>query len=163
MSPERVISPRLAAGRGRCLPRGSRSESGARKVHAGPGLPALALIAVGLVVSNTWSLSQVLVRREHPFVRTPKFDLIRGPDGRWPRHGAAGLFRARSSMMTLVELVLALYAGLGVSVALWRSAYGAAPFLALCTAGLVYTAFLSMRDTRRGQSTTEPITELSEN
>jgi cellulose synthase/poly-beta-1,6-N-acetylglucosamine synthase-like glycosyltransferase len=117
--------------------------------HAGPGLPALALVAVGLVFSNTWSLSEILVRREHPFLRTPKFDLKRGPGGRWTRHGAVEQFRARFSPLTLAELLLALYAGLGASVALWRGSYGAAPFLALCAAGLGYTALLSIGDTRR--------------
>jgi cellulose synthase/poly-beta-1,6-N-acetylglucosamine synthase-like glycosyltransferase len=116
--------------------------------HAAPGLPALALIAVGLVVSNTWSLSEIWLRREHPFLRTPKFDLTRNPDGRWAHRAPAGIFRARFSPLPLAELGLALYAGLGASVALWRGAYGAAPFLLLCAAGLGYTALLSLRDTR---------------
>ena len=116
--------------------------------HAAPGLPALALVAVGLTVSNTWSLSEIVLRREHPFLRTPKFDLLRGGDGRWARRAPAGLFRARFSLLPVAELGLALYAGLGVTVALWRGTYGAAPFLLLCAAGLGYTAYLSLRETR---------------
>jgi cellulose synthase/poly-beta-1,6-N-acetylglucosamine synthase-like glycosyltransferase len=116
--------------------------------HAAPGLPALALIAVGLVVSNTWSLSEIWLRRQHPFLRTPKFDLTRGRDGRWAHRAPAGVFRARLTPLPVAELGLALYAALGASVAIWRGAYGAAPFLLLCTAGLAYTAILSLRDTR---------------
>jgi cellulose synthase/poly-beta-1,6-N-acetylglucosamine synthase-like glycosyltransferase len=116
--------------------------------HAAPGLPALAMIAVGLTVSNTWSLSEIWLRRQHPFLRTPKFDLVRDQDGRWVHRAPAGIFRARVTVLPVAELAVGLYAGLGASVALWRGAYGAAPFLLLCAAGLGYTALLSLRDMR---------------
>ncbi len=42
-----------------------------------------------------------------------------------------------------------LYALLGVWIALNRQSYGSLPFLLLCTAGIGYTAILSLQDVRK--------------
>jgi cellulose synthase/poly-beta-1,6-N-acetylglucosamine synthase-like glycosyltransferase len=110
------------------------------------GLPALALVAVGLAPSNSWSIWEAITRRSHEFHRTPKFDLLPAPGSGWTSELAVGAFRVPFSPLILGELGLGLYALLGAMVALGRGSYGSVPFLLLCAAGLCYTAFLSLRE-----------------
>ena len=114
--------------------------------RAAAGLPALALVAVGLAPTNTWSIIEAIVRRDHVFYRTPKFNLMPGRGGRWNRASLRGHFPTRFSPLILAELGLALYACLGVAVALSTGSIGSVPFLLLCAAGLGYTAVASLID-----------------
>ena len=111
------------------------------------GLLALVLVAVGLAPSNTWSIWEAISQRSHEFHRTPKFDLLPRPDGGWSTWSEKR-FRVPFSPLILGELALALYALLGVGVALRRGSYGALPFLLLCAIGFGYTATLSLRDVK---------------
>ena len=123
---------------------------------AAAGLPALALVAVGLAPSNTWSVWETLIRGVHKFHRTPKFNLLPRPDGGRVKQPLGGFShipftrashrRHKWSPLILSELALALYALLGAGVALALGSYGSLPFLLLCAAGLGYTAVLSLRD-----------------
>jgi len=117
--------------------------------HSATGLPALALVAVGLTPNNTWSVWETLTQRDHEFKRTPKFNLLPRPDGGWTNPSPTGSFHVPFSPLILAELGLALYALLGVIVALNRHSYGSLPFLLLCTTGIGYTALLSLRDIRK--------------
>ena len=110
------------------------------------GLPALALVAVGLAPSNSWSIWEAATRRSHVFHRTPKYNLLPQHDGSWAAWATRGRFRVPFRPLIVGELALALYALAGVGVA-WRvDALGSLPFLLLCAAGFAYTAILSLRD-----------------
>ena len=112
------------------------------------GLPALALVAVGLAPSNTWSIWEAVSRRLHEFHRTPKYNLLPQPDGSWATWSTRGVFQVPFQPLILGELALALYALIGVGVALARGRLGSLPFLLLCATGFAYTAILSLKDVR---------------
>jgi cellulose synthase/poly-beta-1,6-N-acetylglucosamine synthase-like glycosyltransferase len=112
------------------------------------GLPTLALVAVGLAPSVTWSLWEAITQSSHEFRRTPKFDLLPRSDGGWTPRLGKGLSRVRLSPLILGEMALALYALLGVGVALARGSYGFMPFFLLCVTGFGYTAALSLKEIR---------------
>lgn len=111
------------------------------------GLVSLALVAVGLAPSNSWSILETLARREHPFVRTPKFNLLPQPEGGWTGRPAPAVFDVPFSPVVLGELGLALYALLGATIAIVRHSYGSLPFMLLCAAGFAYSGILSLRET----------------
>ncbi len=112
------------------------------------GLPALALVAVGLAPSNSWSVWETFTRRRHEFHRTPKFNLLPRPDGRWAHPPITNHFPAAFSPLVLGELALALYALVGAVIAGYSGSLGSLPFLLLCAAGLGYTAVQSWREPR---------------
>jgi cellulose synthase/poly-beta-1,6-N-acetylglucosamine synthase-like glycosyltransferase len=113
------------------------------------GLPALVLVAVGLAPSNSWSIWEAIVRRSHEFHRTPKFNLLPRPEGGWSAGGSQDHFKVPFSPLILGELALALYALLGIGLALGRGRVGFLPFLFLCAVSFGYTAALSWRETTR--------------
>ena len=116
------------------------------KQRATAGLPALALVAVGLAPTNTWSLIEAVFRRQHVFVRTPKFNVQVTPGGRGRQKRIHPLFPVHFDPLTLAELGLALYALLGAAVAVTTTSYGSLPFLLLSAAGLGYTAVVSLQE-----------------
>jgi hypothetical protein len=120
------------------------------------GLPALALVAVGLAPSNTWSIWEAISQRDHVFYRTPKFNLLPRQDGRWGGGLARDYFRIQFHPLILVELSLALYALLGAGVAVRTGMYGSVPFMLLCATGFAYTAVLSYLDVRQSSRSKSP-------
>lgn len=114
-----------------------------------PGLLTLALVAVGLAPSNTWSVWEVFGRRKHEFHRTPKFNLMPRADGGWARGTNLAVFRVPFTPLVVGEIGLALYALLGAWAAVVRGSFGSLPFLLFCAVGFSYTALLSLGDIAR--------------
>jgi cellulose synthase/poly-beta-1,6-N-acetylglucosamine synthase-like glycosyltransferase len=102
--------------------------------------PALLLVAVGLAPSNGRAMIQAVIGRKHVFVRTPK-----GPiRGRQPA-GLSG-YRLPLDWIVGAELLLCLYAGYGLVLALEHGYYGSLPFLAVCILGFGYVGIASIWD-----------------
>ena len=100
----------------------------------------------GLAPTNTWSLIEAVFRRQHIFVRTPKFNVQANPGGRGRQERIHPLFPVHFDPLTLAELGLALYALLGAAVAVMTTSYGSLPFLLMSAAGLGYTAVVSLQE-----------------
>jgi cellulose synthase/poly-beta-1,6-N-acetylglucosamine synthase-like glycosyltransferase len=103
-------------------------------------LPAMLLIAIGLAPSNSRAIIQALISRGHGFVRTPK-GIAPAPAFRVP-----GAYRLPFDRIVLVEAALALYAVVGVGLALWRAHFGSLLLLVTCAAGFGYVALMSWRE-----------------
>jgi cellulose synthase/poly-beta-1,6-N-acetylglucosamine synthase-like glycosyltransferase len=108
---------------------------------AGPTLkrlPMLMALCIGLSVNQARAVIEALVdRRSGEFVRTPKLGVTaRGP---W----TARRYRARKTLVPLVEVLLALYFACALVMAPLAGHYLSLPFLALFFVGFVYVAALS--------------------
>jgi cellulose synthase/poly-beta-1,6-N-acetylglucosamine synthase-like glycosyltransferase len=119
-------------------------------------LPALLLVAVGTAPSNSWAMLRRLLSpgTRRPFQRTPKQAHDPGSLTGHPADDAPPLplmatnsYRLSAGAMVWVELGLALYAGLGIALALARASYGPLTLLVIAVAGLGYVAFLGLRET----------------
>ena len=99
----------------------------------------MVLIAIGLAPNNGRAILQAFSsRREHPFVRTPK-------QGNRPQ---SPLLELNFDWIMLVELGLALYAWVGVGLAIRLQNYGPLFFLSLCALAYSTMAALNMREWR---------------
>jgi cellulose synthase/poly-beta-1,6-N-acetylglucosamine synthase-like glycosyltransferase len=103
-------------------------------------LPALLLIAVGLVPTVSRATLQAFVGHRHPFVRTPKGITGTGL-GEEERP-----YRLQFDKIIFIELLLTLYAVAGILLAIRSGNFGPLLFLTLCAAGLGLVATLSLRD-----------------
>jgi cellulose synthase/poly-beta-1,6-N-acetylglucosamine synthase-like glycosyltransferase len=103
-------------------------------------LPAMLLIAIGLAPSNVRAIIQAVISRQHGFVRTPK-GTKSAP--------SSGTYRLPFDRIIFVETALAVYAALGVVLALWRANFGSIFLLGVCTAGFTYVAYLGWREQTR--------------
>ncbi len=99
-------------------------------------LPTLLLVAVGLAPSNSRAVIGALSGGRFTFVRTPKGDAL-DPGRR---------YRLPFDWIVAVEILFALYAGIGVAFAAHHGNAGALFFLLTCVLGLGYVAVLSLRD-----------------
>ena len=107
--------------------------------------PLLVLLGTGLALSNTRAICRALMGQKEEFGRTPKFRLERRGDD-WQGSSYALAF----DWMALGETLGALYAVLGVSVALQQGNYYAIPFLMLYALGFVCVASLTVLHSARG-------------
>jgi cellulose synthase/poly-beta-1,6-N-acetylglucosamine synthase-like glycosyltransferase len=107
--------------------------------------PLLVLLGTGLTLSNTRSIYRALRGKRDEFGRTPKFRL-EGQRDEWKGSRYALSF----DWMALGEIVAALYALLGVGVALRQGNLFAVPFLMLYVLAFGYVASLTILHSARG-------------
>ena len=103
-------------------------------------LPALLLVAIGMAPSNTRAVIRGAIGHQHTFVRTPK--------------GIGNRYQLPLDGLFAVELALAVYAAVGIVVAVWTGKYGPLPLLASSLLGFGFVALASWQDSR--QSTLIP-------
>jgi len=108
-------------------------------------LPLLVLLGTGLTLSNTRAIYEEVRGKKEKFGRTPKFRLEKRRDD-WRRSRYALSF----DWMALAEMLAALYAVLGVVIALQQGNYFAIPFLMLYVMGLGYVASLTVLHSAHG-------------
>lgn len=106
-------------------------EDGVRRLRYFPGL---FIIGVGLTPSLTRAIAQVFWSKTHPFVRTPK------GSGQWSR------YRNRFDWIILTEILLGLYALLGIALAIAERDFSPLFLLVTCAVGFFYTAFLGVKE-----------------
>ncbi len=100
--------------------------------------PTMVLIAIGMAPNNSRAILQAVFSREHDFVRTPK----QGSQAQSPLH------ELNFDWIMLVELGLALYAWVGVLLALHQQNHGPLFFLLTCALAYSYMLTLNMREWR---------------
>jgi cellulose synthase/poly-beta-1,6-N-acetylglucosamine synthase-like glycosyltransferase len=100
--------------------------------------PTMVLIAIGLAPSNGRAVFQAIFHREHTFVRTPK----QGNAAQSP------LLELNFDWIFLAELGLALYAWIGVALAIQQQNFGSLFFLGSCAVAYSYSIMLTMREWR---------------
>jgi len=111
-------------------------------------IPVLMAVGIGISINNACAVVSGFSRRDTEFRRTPKYALAADGDAML----ATRRYRARRGIDTWVELALGVYfAGLVVA-ALAGGLWGAVPFLTLFAGGFLYTAGLTLRQSRLGDT-----------
>lgn len=117
-----------------------------RRLHPGrPGrlwwVALIMIVGTGTAVSNTKAVLEALLGRKSEFVRTPKLG-VRCENSR----GKGNVYALPFSVLSLVELFLALYAACGVAAAVLTGNVFAAPFLALQAVSFGYVFAMSVAE-----------------
>lgn len=101
--------------------------------------PLLVLLALGLTLSNTLAICRAVRGRQDEFSRTPKFSVEgRGDDWKDSRYALS------FDWIVAGEIATAVYALLGVGLAVLRDNLFAIPFLMLYVVGFGYVASLTV-------------------
>ncbi len=117
----------------------SYSNWGRRLLH----FPTLLLVAVGTAPSNSRAILQAFFGSSHPFVRTPK-GMSEGKIGADAKNRFA--YRLRWDGIWIVELFLALYAAVGIGLAVINNNPGPMFLLFTSLLGFGYVAWLGIRE-----------------
>jgi cellulose synthase/poly-beta-1,6-N-acetylglucosamine synthase-like glycosyltransferase len=107
--------------------------------------PTLLLVAIGLAPSNSRAIMGAVFGGKHVFVRTPKGQSEQPLP---PEHFATSVdgYRLPIDWITVVELMLAAYAIIGLVLCFWQGNYGPVLFMLTCAVGFSYVALASIRD-----------------
>jgi cellulose synthase/poly-beta-1,6-N-acetylglucosamine synthase-like glycosyltransferase len=105
-------------------------------------IPLLTALGVGIAISNTRAVAEALIRRDTPFIRTPK---------RGDSHQKS--YTTRRDMLPVVELIVGGYCFVTAFAYFDARLYLAGPFLALYAVGFTLVGCLSILH-RRAQQTT---------
>jgi len=112
------------------------SEKGPREMLF---FPFLALMGIGIALSNTVAIAEALLNKKGDFERTPKFRLYR-KEGDWESNPYA----LKTEKMALGEILLALYALSALVIAWLRGFYWSIPFFLLYASGFGYVGIGSL-------------------
>ena len=104
-------------------------------------MPALMLVGVGLAPNNSRAMLQAMFGRQHPFVRTPK----RGE--RALAQNRQG-YKLPFDWILLVEILLTLYAGIGLILSIFHNNTGSIFLLLTCFFGFGYVSYLGIQERR---------------
>ncbi|MCA9934486.1 MAG: glycosyltransferase [Ardenticatenaceae bacterium] len=110
-----------------------------------PYLPILLLIAVGMTLSNARAILQAIFNKNHAFIRTPKA----GVNGSGPVKPIP--YQLPFDPVIIGEIILSLYAGIGLILAIWRGNFGPIFFLLSIFIGSGYIAFLGLQELKHAQ------------
>ena len=96
---------------------------------------------MGLAVNNTKAVLEALFNKKSEFKRTPKYNITRKEDT-WRR----SIYRfSKVSLGTMIELLLALYFVIGISISIWLVEIAALPFQLMYLFGFGFAGYLSLR------------------
>ncbi len=110
-------------------------------------LPFAISVGIGLAINNCKAVVEALLGRRTDFIRTPKYDVSGKIDCPVELYKKVSLNKYRFtnvSIVSLVELLFAVYFSWAVYFAFDKGFYFSMPFLILFQFGFMYTAFLSL-------------------
>lgn len=102
--------------------------------------PLFLSISMGLSLHNAIAVLEGYMGKKTPFVRTPKFNIV-GKSGQWQHNK---YLMQDFSLTTLLEILLMLYAGIGIVYGIRHLEFGLLPFHILLFFGFGYVAFSSV-------------------
>lgn len=108
-------------------------------------LPVVLTVGIGMSVNGVRAVMGALLKRESPFVRTPKHR-IEGRLGRIPQSETVRSTTWVTFVQPSVELGLACYFGFLVLHASRMGSWGSVPFLLLFLGGFAYVSLASLRE-----------------
>ncbi len=101
--------------------------------------PMLTIIGTGISVNNTKAVIEALLNRKGVFQRTPKFGIERSTDS-WD----GKKYRLSFPVMTVIEIILGIYALVTLYFSIITGNYFLAPFLAVYILGYFYVSGLTI-------------------
>jgi hypothetical protein len=110
-------------------------------------LPFTISVGIGLAINNCKAVVEALAGRKTDFIRTPKYDVAGKISCSSEQYKKVSLNKYRFtnvSIVSIVELLFAVYFSWAVYFAFNKGFYFSMPFLILFQFGFMYTAFLSL-------------------
>jgi hypothetical protein len=108
--------------------------------------PAMLIIAIGLAPANSRAIVQTFFGQNHVFIRTPKgLSSFSDPGNHEPMSGSS--YELQVDWIVIVELLLALYAAIGIAFSLKAGNFGPVFFLMSCMLGLGYVSLKGLYET----------------
>ena len=98
-------------------------------------------VSMGLSLHNAIAVAEGYMGRKTPFIRTPKFNIV-AKTGGWQGNVYLG---HSLNVLTVMELLLAVYFGYAVWQGLYLGDFGLLPFHVLLCAGFSFVGWLSVR------------------
>jgi cellulose synthase/poly-beta-1,6-N-acetylglucosamine synthase-like glycosyltransferase len=107
-------------------------------------IPFILTLGIGMCINNAWAVTEALLGRRSPFVRTAKYRIVSFRD-RWK----GKIYRSFHKSSFLVELALSVYmCGATAVLALTRN-WAALPYVMLFVTGYLYVFGLSILHAKR--------------
>ena len=103
-------------------------------------IPVFLSGTMGLAVNNCKAVLEALIGKKSEFVRTPKFNIFNKTD-KWKTK----TYKAELSAWVFVELLMALYTFVGLSIAVVNLEIAAIPFHAMFCFGFSMMSFLTLK------------------
>jgi cellulose synthase/poly-beta-1,6-N-acetylglucosamine synthase-like glycosyltransferase len=107
-------------------------------------IPFILAFGIGMCINNAWAVSEALLSRNTPFVRTAKYSIVSLQDS-W----RGKIYRSVSRRTLLIEFVFAAYMAVSFLVLVSHENWGALPYLALFVTGYASVAGMSLIHARR--------------
>ncbi len=114
-------------------------------------LPFVVAVGIGLSINNSKAVLEALFKKETPFNRTPKYNVIESEKQSVSVHVKkvlGNVYRSRKiDWVTLVEFVLAIYMSYTVYYIYDKNLFISMPLILLFQIGFAYTSLLSLMQT----------------
>jgi cellulose synthase/poly-beta-1,6-N-acetylglucosamine synthase-like glycosyltransferase len=107
-------------------------------------IPFILAFGIGMCINNAWAVSEALLSRNTPFVRTAKYRIVSLKDS-W----RGKIYRSVSWRTLFIEILFAVYMSVSFLALVSLENWGALPYLALFVAGYAYVAGMSLIHARR--------------
>ncbi len=107
-------------------------------------IPFIFALGIGMCINNAWAVSEALLSRETPFVRTAKYRIENVGDG-W----RGKIYRSINTRSIVIECLFAVYMCVTFFFLFRLRNWGAIPYLVLFMTGYVYILGLSLVHARR--------------
>jgi cellulose synthase/poly-beta-1,6-N-acetylglucosamine synthase-like glycosyltransferase len=107
-------------------------------------IPFIFALGIGMCINNAWAVSEALLSKETPFVRTAKYRIENVRDG-W----RGKIYRSINTRSILVECLFAVYMCVTFIFLFKLKNWGAMPYLILFMTGYLYILGLSLLHARR--------------
>ena len=107
-------------------------------------IPLILVLGIGMCLNNAWAVSEALLSRNTPFVRTAKYRIVSFKDS-WK----GKIYRSVNRRSLLLEFIFAVYMSVSFLFLVSLENWGALPYLLLFVTGYVYIFGLSLIHARR--------------
>jgi len=107
-------------------------------------VPFILALGIGMCINNAWAVSEALLGRDTPFVRTAKYKIESFKD-RWK----GKIYRSMRKPSFIVELVMTLYTCVALVVLVALGKWAALPYVLLFVSGYLYVFGLSVFHAKR--------------
>ena len=107
-------------------------------------IPFILALGIGMCINNAWAVTEALLGRRSPFVRTAKYRIESFRD-RWK----GKIYRSIQNPSLVLELVLSFYMCVALGVLVYTGNWAALPYVMLFVTGYLYVSGLSILHAKR--------------
>ncbi|NIM20192.1 MAG: glycosyltransferase [Candidatus Latescibacteria bacterium] len=107
-------------------------------------IPFIFALGIGMCINNAWAVSEALLSKETPFIRTAKYRIVSIKDS-WKEK----IYRRTNKRSLMVECLFSVYMVTSVLVLMATNNWGAIPYVFLFVTGFIYIFGISLLHSKR--------------